>query len=84
MSETESNGLYTKILSKEGLTGLLLFMFSVFLMTIIYNGQNRQAEISMDILNETKKSAQQITEMTEVMKDIRYSIKADKGISSRN
>lgn len=66
----QESTLYGKILSKEGITGLLLFMFASFLMGIIYQGQQKTID-KLDI-------------QTEILKDIRYAIKAQGGIVFRN
>ena len=79
-----ATGLYTRILSKEGVTGLLLFMFSTFLMTIIYQGQQKHEAILTDIKAEELKQTKKLEEGNEILEDIRYALRENGGLVFRN
>lgn len=85
MTDSNSNGtLYNRILTQEGIKGLLLFMFATFIMAVIYQGQQKaqttleqiQAASTLDALEEAKQ--------TEILEDIRYALREREGLTFRN
>lgn len=69
--------LYGKVLNKDGVVGLIALMAVSFLMYVVYTGLQEQKTILGEIKTEAKAQ-------TDVLKDIRYSLKASNGITFRN
>lgn len=76
--------LYEKILSKEGITGLLLFMFTTFLITILYQGQQKAQETLDQINQAAARQAVEQIKQTEILQDIRYALREGGGLVFRN
>lgn len=84
MNPPQPTGLYNRILSKEGITGLLLFMFATFLMGIIYQAQQRHEVLLTEIRKEEAKQTIEMADQTEILQDIRYSLREGGGLVLRN
>jgi hypothetical protein len=81
---SDNGSIYSRILSKEGVTGLLLFMFASFLMGIVYQGQQK-AQITLDAINQAAaRAAIEQIKQTEILQDIRYSLRENGGLVFRN
>lgn len=83
-SETTNGSLYDKILSKEGISGLLLFMFATFTMTIVYQNLKEQKVLLADIKQEEAKQTRAQEETNQILQDIRYSLRENGGLTFRN
>ncbi len=72
------------IIKAGGVVGLIAVMGMGFLMIVVYRGQESMQMVHMQMLDLAN---QQLTEQkkdTEILTDIRYTIKANNGISFRN
>lgn len=63
-------GLAGKVLQNGGVLGLIAVMGVAFLMLVVYQGQEKLIEIG--------------TKQTDLLTDIRYAIRADKGMTFRD
>ena len=77
MSEESNGSLYGKIISRDGVLGLIAFMAVTFLMSVIYMGQQRMNAIHEHIVTEQQ-------EQTQVLRDIRYALRVKEGLTLRN
>lgn len=78
MADQDGNGtLYGRIISRDGVLGLIAFLGFVFLMGVVYQGQ----QDSNVVLEEIKESAE---EQTQILKDIRYALREQTGLTFRN
>ena len=77
MSEESNGSLYGKIISRDGVLGLIAFMAVTFLMSVIYMGQKDMAEVHRHIISEQQ-------EQTQVLRDIRYALRVKEGLTLRN
>lgn len=83
MSDSNANGFYNKILSKEGITGLLLFMFATFLMGIIYQGQQEAKVLDQESKLLLMQIRNEEEDQTEILQDIRYALRQQDGLTLR-
>ncbi len=70
-------GLAGKILQNGGVLGLIAVMGVTFLMMVVYKGQQQLIDLS------TRQIEQQ-TNQTRILTDIRFDIRATKGLTFRN
>lgn len=84
MTPPDKSGLYNRILSKEGIVGLLLFMTMTFIMAIVYQGQ-KEAQLTLEQINAASaRAAVEQVKQTEILQDIRYALRAEGGLVFRN
>lgn len=77
MSNQETGGLYSQVLKTGGVVGLIAIMTVSFIMWVVYTGQKEAVHVHLQMVENQK-------EQTEILKDIRYSLKANNGVVFRN
>lgn len=76
--------LYKAILSRDGILGLLCFMLVSFLIAIVYQAQQK-AQTTLETIQETTaRDAIEEIKQTEILQDIRYSLRENGGLVFRN
>ena len=73
----ELTGIGGKIIKKDGAIGLIAVILVIFLVVVVYLGQEKTNRLLED-------HKEFFAEHTEILKDIRFTLKAGKGITFRN
>ncbi len=72
------------VVKAGGVIGLIAVMGMGFLMWVVYQGQTNMQMVHMQMLDLAKLQLDEQKKDTDILTDIRYSLKASNGISFRN